>query len=181
MTVPLPVRPLHPRHGIHEPTSGTPARRAGSVRRTSTVDMVRPDGLGGPLVLAGRGRDLRTGDSGEAHTVSEASVRAVVDFVGGRLLRELSTDPARPLDALLGARVSSGFRGRLDEADPDLAAEHDLLYLLLDELPVTTLVSGHAMSAGTPEAAMRARRPAAPGGPASQPTSAPDSPPAGRS
>jgi hypothetical protein len=156
MTVPQPVRTLHPRHGIHEPTSGTPARRAGSVRRTSTVDMLRPDGLLGPLVLAGRGRDLRTGPSGGPRTVSEASVRAIVDFAGGRLLRELSTDPGRPLDALIGARVGSGFRGRLDEADPELAAEQDLLYLLLDELPVTTLVSGHAVGAGTSEQAMKA-------------------------
>jgi hypothetical protein len=156
MTITLPVRSLHPRHGIHEPTSGTPARRPGSIRRTTTVDMLRPDGLAGPLILAGRGRDLLTGPGGEGRTVLEASVRAVVDFVGGRFLRELDTDPVRALDALLGARVSSGFRGRLDEADPSLAAEHDLLYLLLDELPVTTLVSGQAIGAGTSEQAMKA-------------------------
>jgi hypothetical protein len=120
------------------------------VRRTGTVDMLRPDGLEGRLVLAGRGRDLRTGAAGTARVVSEASVRAVVDFVQGRTLRELTTAPHRPAlaGALEGTRVSSGFRRRLDEADPGLAAEHDLLYLLLDDLPVTTLVSGHAVGAG---------------------------------
>ncbi|MER6808171.1 DUF2889 domain-containing protein [Spirillospora sp. NPDC000708] len=156
MTLIPPARTLHPRHGLHEPTSGTPARRPGSVRRTSTVDMLRPDGLQGPLVLAGRGRDLLTSVAGGSRTLSRAGMRAVVDFVGGRFVRELSTDPNRPLDALIGARASSGFRGRLDEADPRLAADHDLLYLLLDEVPVTTLISGQAVSAGTSEQAMKA-------------------------
>ena len=57
---------LHPRHGIHAPTSGTPERAPGSVRRTETMDMVRPDGLLGPLVLTGRARDMRTGLDGVA-------------------------------------------------------------------------------------------------------------------
>jgi hypothetical protein len=156
MTLTPAARTLHPRHGLHEPTSGTPTRLPGSVRRTSTVDMLRPDGLDGPLILAGRGRDLLTDAAGEANTVSEAGMRAVVDFVGGRFVRELSTDPVRPLDALIGVRASSGFRGRLDEADPHLAGEHDLLYLLLDEVPVTTLISGQAVSAGTSEQGMKA-------------------------
>ncbi|MCW2884051.1 MAG: hypothetical protein QOE54_3549 [Streptosporangiaceae bacterium] len=148
MSLTGPPRLLHPRHGIHEPTSGTPARAPGSVRRTSTIDMLRPDGLDGPLVLVGTGRDLRTGRS-SARVQAEASCRAVVDFVQGRTLQELVTTPRRPaLDRLLGQRVSSGFRGRLDEADPSLHTDHDLLYLLLDDLPVTTLVSGHAFMAG---------------------------------
>jgi hypothetical protein len=150
MTTTHPPRPLNPRHGIHEPTSGTPARTPGSVRRTATVDMLRPDGLDGPLVLMGRGRDLSTGRTpADVLAAAEASCRAVVDFAGGRTLREIATTPERPgLERLRGSRVSSGFRGRLDEIDPNLHAEHDLLYLLLDDLPVTTLVSGHAFMAG---------------------------------
>jgi hypothetical protein len=34
-------RYIDPRHGTHAPTTGTPARRPGSVRRTTTVDALR--------------------------------------------------------------------------------------------------------------------------------------------
>lgn len=44
MAVPVSIRELHPRHGIHEPTSGTPLRLPGSVRRTTTIDMLSPRG-----------------------------------------------------------------------------------------------------------------------------------------
>ena len=147
MTVLFPVRDLHPRHGIHEPTSGTPPRLPGSVRRTTTIDMLRPAGPQGPLELAGHGRDLLTGSHGPGRVMALASCRGVIDFLGGRLLTELDTSSRRPLDGLLGARVSSGFRGLLDETDPSLNTDDTLLYQLLDDFPVATLVSGHAVGA----------------------------------
>lgn len=141
-------RKLHPRHGIHEPTSGTPVRVPGSVRRTTTIDMLRPEGLDGPLVLAARGRDLHTAVDSSSSVVAEASCRGVVDYAEGRTLQELTTDPVRPqLDALVGTGVASGFRRRLDESDPSLVTEHNLLYLLLDDVPVSTLISGQAFAA----------------------------------
>ncbi len=160
----IPLRTLHPRHGIHEPTSGTPARVAGSVRRTTTIDMLRPEGFGGPLHLVGRGRDLRTADArpgsdgaggtaAGAEVLGEAMVHAVVDFTAGRELRQITSDPARPaLAGLIGYSVAAGFRARLDEADPAVAAEEDLLYLLLDDLPGAALVSGHAYGAAAQDA-----------------------------
>ncbi|WP_041939573.1 MULTISPECIES: DUF2889 domain-containing protein [Frankia] len=179
----VPLRTLHPRHGIHEPTSGTLARAAGSVRRTTTIDMLRPEGFGGPLHLVGRGRDLRTADdrpggagrTGEwpgerpdgdrvdgdrvdgaaagAEVLGEAAVHAVVDFTAGRELRQITSDPARPaLTGLVGRSVAAGFRSRLDEVDPALATEENLLYLLLDDLPGAALVSGHAYGAAAQEA-----------------------------
>ncbi len=147
MTATSPLRDLHPRHGVHEPSSGTPARAPGSVRRTTTIDMLRPDGPQRPLVLVGRGRDVRTGPGGELRISAEAGCHGVVDFASGRTLTEFSSDPVRPLGGLIGARVASGFRGLLDAADPTLAAEHNLLYLMLDDFPVATLVSGHALLA----------------------------------
>jgi Protein of unknown function (DUF2889) len=142
-------RVLHPRHGIHAPTAGTPARALGSVRRTSTIDMLRPDGLFGPLVLAGRARDLVTGSDGVAVAVSVSACSGRVDFMGGRILTEVRPDPDRPsLQALLGQRVSSGFRAAVQAADPGLTAGDSLLNLLLDDFPVATLVSGHAIGAG---------------------------------
>src|ERR1700722_322304 len=142
-------RALHPRHGIHAPTAGTPARVPGSVRRTSTIDMLRPDGRFGPLLLMGRGRDLVTDVDGVATTTGASACSGRVDFMGGRLLTEVTSEPDRPaLQALLGQRVSSGFRGAVQNADPDRAASDNLLNLLLDDFPVATLVSGHAVGAG---------------------------------
>lgn len=143
--------PLHPRHGTHEPTSGSPIRVPGSVRRTATTDMLRPDGLAGPLVLVGHARDLRTRPDGTAEVLGESSCRSVVDFVSGRVLREIVAEPPRPaLTALVGERVASGFRTAVVTADPALAAENSLLHLLVDDLPVTTLVSGAAFVGGKP-------------------------------
>jgi Protein of unknown function (DUF2889) len=143
------TRVLHPRHGIHAPTAGTPERAPGSVRRTATMDMVRPDGLLGPLVLTGRARDLRTGLNGAGTVLATSACTARIDFMAGRVLTEISTTPGRPaLQALLGLRVSSGFRSAVTTADPGLSAEDSLLNLLLDDFPVATLVSGHAIGAG---------------------------------
>jgi hypothetical protein len=143
------TRMLHPRHGIHAPTSGTPERAPGSVRRTETLDMLRPDGLLGPLVLAGRARDLVTGLDGSGNVLAFAECTARVDFIGGRVLTEIGTTPGRPaLQALVGRRVSSGFRAAVTAADPRLSADDGLLNLLLDDFPVATLVSGHAIGAG---------------------------------
>ncbi|HLM06435.1 MAG TPA: DUF2889 domain-containing protein [Blastococcus sp.] len=143
--------PLHPRHGPHEPTSSTPARTPGSLRRTATTDMLRPEGLSGPLVLRGRARDLHTAVDGSARVLGESSTYAVVDFVEGRRLRAVTTVPHRPaLSSLLGRSVSGGFRSAVLEADPRLPEDHSLLNLLLDDFPVATLVSGHAFVSGSP-------------------------------
>ena len=128
---------LHPRHGIHAPTAGTPERAPGSVRRTATMDMVRPAGLLGPLVLTGRARDLVTGLDGAGTVLGTAGCTARIDYTGGRVLTEIGTTPGRPaLQALLGRRVTSGFRSAVTAADPGLSGEDGLLNLLLDDFPV---------------------------------------------
>src|SRR3954467_1973060 len=147
----IPLGPVHPRHGTHEPTAGTPERTPGSVRRTATTDMLRPEGLSGPLVLLGRARDLVTRADGAGRVVADASSRVRIDFTGGRVVEEIETTPARPaLAALVGTRAASGFRTAALAADPALPEENGLLNLLVDDIPVTTLVSGHAWGAGTP-------------------------------
>ena len=52
-----------------DPAPAPPARRPGSVRRTSTVLMSWPDGLGTDLHLKGRARDLLTPADGEPAVV----------------------------------------------------------------------------------------------------------------
>jgi hypothetical protein len=129
--------------GPRDPATITPARRPGSIRRTSTIDMLRPDGWTGDLLLSGRARDLVTTEHG-AYVAATAEVDARADAT--RALREIRTDPPIDgIDALLGAPVASGFRGRLETAAPEHRDACTPLYLLLDDLPVASLISGYAM------------------------------------
>ena len=69
-------RYIDPRHGPHEPITGTPARRRGSVRRTSTVDAIRPNGL--RRSLPGReARDLVTDPDGTPRRVAKPACELI--------------------------------------------------------------------------------------------------------
>ncbi len=81
---------------------GTPARRLGSARRTSSLDMVWPDGIGTSLHLVGRARDLVTTRTGDAVVVDEAAMHAVVDIE--RRITAIDATPPRPgIEALVGS------------------------------------------------------------------------------
>src|ERR1700733_10860155 len=123
-----------------------PRRAPASVRRTSSIDMLRPDGLTGDLLLVGFARDLVTAVDASAATVAEASMEATIGFLPGREVRKLRTTPEHEGSGqLMGKRASSGFRGVLESALPDHKEQRSPLYLLLDDIPVTTLISGHAL------------------------------------
>ncbi len=130
--------------GPQRPAPSTPDRAPGSTRRTSSIDVVRPDGPGGDVRVAGRARDLATDELGSAHVVAHRTLDATL--APTLELRALSTDPAEPaLEPLLGRTVASGFRAAAAGAVPGARAAAALLYLLLDDLPVATLVSGYAL------------------------------------
>ncbi len=133
--------------GTVPPVPGSPVRRPGSVRRTTNVDIVRPDGFAGPLVLTGRGRDLATSGDADPTVVEVADTELVVDYLGGRLVRSVAASPTVDgLSELVGARAGSGFRRALAERLPDLAASGSLVHLLLDETTPATLISGSALA-----------------------------------
>lgn len=138
--------PLHPRHGIHEPTAGSPARPPGSVRRTITIDALRPDGAQGNLRLVGKGRDLVTGLDGASEVAAEARFTLEIAPDGQRNLLRIETTPAVPeLRSLVGTGTISGLRRRIGQAAPDLRAAQPLLEAMLDDAPVSALVSGYAL------------------------------------
>jgi hypothetical protein len=146
---PVYLGPLEFRAGLQRPVGGTPQRRGRSLRRTATTDMVRLDPAADRLELVGRARDLWTEADGTAVELDRAGYRAEVDIAGGWELRELSCAPERPaLRALIGCNVGSGFRGKVLAADPALGEHGAPLYQLLDDVPVTTLVSGYSRVAG---------------------------------
>ncbi len=93
----------------------------------------------------GLARDLVTAADGTTTVVATAEMHVVTDYTQGMLVRELTMTPAVDgLDALVGARAGGGFRKVLDL---DTGAERGSLpYLLLDDVPGATLVSGIAMT-----------------------------------
>ncbi|MDP2288016.1 MAG: DUF2889 domain-containing protein [Actinomycetota bacterium] len=135
--VPLDVRVLGP-------AIPTPARRLGSVRRTSTIDATWPAGVGTPMHLIGRSRDLLTPADGSTPIVLiEDSLQAVVE--PDRTTTSLTTPTDRvDLQPLVGVQGGGGSRARVVQQLPDEVAAGTPLYLLLDDLAGATLVSGFA-------------------------------------
>lgn len=114
------------------------------MRRTSTVDITWPDGFAGPLVIRGRGRDIRTREDGSAEVLGTASTEIVLD--GGKVT-SMVTEPAVPVDGFIGIS-GRGFRRAVEEHVPELATDGSLLGLLLDEVPVALVISTYSLARG---------------------------------
>lgn len=99
-----------------------------------------------PVYLSGRARDLKTARDGTAAEVGRARLEATVEMIA-RVVQHLEVEPTVANMHLVGAPAMSGFRAAVDKAAPDLRPGRDLRYTLLDDVPVATLISGHALSA----------------------------------
>lgn len=130
------------RAGPKSPMPGTPQRASGSVRRTATIDSVRPEGWAGRVEVTARARDLLTRTDGTASTRAHERFTAVLS--ADRVLRAIEHADAR-LAALVGRPVAGGFRARALELLADEAGRGSLLNLLLDDLPGESLVAGYAL------------------------------------
>ena len=138
---------LHPLHGVHEPTTNNPPRRLRSARRTTSIDMTRDEGSLDPVYLNGRARDLWTAADGSVTELGSAALSATVEMIA-RVVRHVEvTPPVKSMSRLAGAPAMSGFRAAADKVAPALRQARDLRYTLLDDVPVATLISGHALSA----------------------------------
>jgi len=128
------------------PGVATPPRRAGSMRRTSTIDMWWPDGWGTAMRIRGRARDLLTPlDGSSPRVVAEDVVDAVA--AADRTIEAIRSHPERPqLPALVGARGGAKLRAALATVVPDERRRGTPLYLLLDDLAGATLVGGFAFT-----------------------------------
>ncbi len=126
------------------PAIAAPSRRPGSVRRTSTIDSVWPDGMEANRTVIGRSRDLYTPiDGGDPKVLAEDSLTATV--APDRGIVEMQTQPPREaVQLLVGAQGGTGSRGRVVAAIPDEVAAGTPLYLLLDDLSGATLVGSVA-------------------------------------
>ena len=133
-----------PTGGTCAPATSTPPRVAGSVRRTSHIDMI-PTGatMEDGVLLVGAARDLRTDEGGQGAILAESQVRAEVGTERRLVAIEITPD-ANDLTPLLQHPVASGFRAIVDETVPQEREAQTPTYLLLDDLPVAALISGYA-------------------------------------
>jgi Protein of unknown function (DUF2889) len=136
-----------PRSGAELPPAlddsviGTPARRPDSVRRTASIDMVWPDGLGTPLNLVGRSRDLLTTPDDEPVVLGEAEM--LVTIGPNRTVASIAVVPERPgIERLVGTQGGSRLRGAIDEVLPGEREAATPLHLLLDDIAGTSLIAG---------------------------------------
>ncbi|MCW2866649.1 MAG: hypothetical protein JWR20_837 [Marmoricola sp.] len=133
-----------PRTRVVGPAGPAPARRPGSLRRTTTIDMRWTDGWGSDLLLEGSARDLATPASGDPVVLAHSTMR--VDVAPDRRILAIRSDPALPeLAALVGVKAGSGFRARLTDALPG-GVSGDPVFLMLDDIPGATLISGFAFA-----------------------------------
>ena len=124
-----------------DPVAVPPARRPGSVRRTSTVLMSWPGGLGTDLHLRGRARDLLTPAEGAPRVLEAADLLAVTGRE--RDIQHIESDPPlAALDRLLGCRAGGKLRAAIATELPGEMEKGTPLYLLLDDLAGSTLISG---------------------------------------
>src|SRR5579872_3658227 len=138
--------------GIAYPAVTTLARRDGSVRLTTHIDIEPHED--GRLSLAGGARELRTA-SGDAEVIGFATVeaevgpdRVLVDLRTSSPIDKRNTSPhpigGTDLSSLVGRVVGSGFRAAVDAMFGELEDEGGPLHLLLDDLPAAALISGYA-------------------------------------
>jgi Protein of unknown function (DUF2889) len=101
-------------------------------------------------VLVGRARDLRTAPDGTTELLDEAALDLTIDYLDRRTVTAVRCEPATPgIESVIGVSAGRGFRRAVDQAAGWLAAGGALLGLLLDDVPVVTLVSGTVVSRAT--------------------------------
>ena len=96
----------------------TPPRVPGSARRTTSIDVSRPDGLAGPAVVDVRGQDVRTAGDGDARVVECLAVTLEVDQQTGAITDVTVDQAPGPVDGLVGLNARSGYGRALAPCSP---------------------------------------------------------------
>lgn len=146
---------------VSEPTTSSPVRVPGSIRRTSNLDMWSDPDDRSTMWVRGRARDLLTAHDGTAHTIGET--RLDVRTGANRVVEEIRAEPPYPgLERLVGERGGGGFRKKIDGAVPGQREAGTLLFYLLDDLPAAALIGAYVWSRFDAAGRPRTRNPAPP-------------------
>ncbi len=123
-----------------------PVRTANSLRRTSSIDVSWPEGEKGDRLFVGRVRDYRTPANGDpGRIVDEAEFHATL--AQDKTITAITATPAPAgLDRLVGMRGGNHLRLFIRETMPELISTGAPIYLVLDDISGTALVSSFAWS-----------------------------------
>lgn len=134
-----------------------PSRPLHSVRRTTSIDVSWPDGIEGQRKFIGAARDLATaGGPGSTNVLCEGRFEA--RMTEDKTITAIVTEPSPPgIGQLVGARAGGHLRMLLREVMPQLIETAHPLYLVLDDLSGSALVSAFAWSQFYPDWAERIR------------------------
>ncbi|SFF96552.1 Protein of unknown function [Novosphingobium sp. CF614] len=134
-------------HPGNAPVAATPPRRAASIRRTTTHDSNRPEGLDGLVAHVASGRDLLTDVRGQAIVLDEARIEATVDYNRVAIIGIASQPPEPALAALAGKGAYSGFRKSIEDLLPGEVGSHTIRAQLFDDFPAAVMGNGRALRA----------------------------------
>jgi hypothetical protein len=124
----------------------TPARRYGSIRRTTSMQASWPDGAEQPVHLQGRGRDIFTPQDHGTPTMLLTDSLDVRMQIVGKLL-SLKTSPERPeLQTLVDDHAIRGYRHRLAHLLVQREDRERPLDTMLDDIAACSLVCGWALT-----------------------------------
>lgn len=140
------MSPERPAAGPHRPLPGTPRQAPSSARRTTTIDVVRPDGPAGPAVsIELRGRDRRLDAAGHVVDEVEIELSLTLDPSSGEVTAlDGAADARAGLDQLVGDGLRAGFGRRLSAMLGPELDRRALRASLLEDLPGAVLVGGYA-------------------------------------
>ncbi len=133
------------------PAGAAPARVAGSVRRTSSIDVDWPAGRNGPMHVLGRARDVFTPPGGSGIAVlGQGAFEAQID-AERHLLSLTAGNPPDGLQKLVGERAGGHLRGAIDRVLPQERREGTPLHLILDDIAGSSLIAPWAWSRWDPQ------------------------------
>ena len=140
------------------PAGQTPLRRPNSIRRTSSIDTVWPEGFGLPMKMAGHARDVVTTEcSASCRILSDDRLEIMAS--AEREILEIRTERSNETaQSLVGKRAGGGLREFISTL---FARERDNstpLYLLLDDYAGASLVANWAWTRWMDDAYERRNR-----------------------
>ena len=131
--------------GLPNPRGPASMRRPHSVRRTATIDVTWPDGVGKPMAFHGYGRDIYTASAESAPTILTVD-ELFATITDERIIQAIRAVPDRAnIDQLVGVRGGGKLRHALNDALPEERQAASPLYLLIDDLAGASLVSSWAL------------------------------------
>ncbi len=124
--------------------SSSPRRRPGTLRRTTTLDVLWPDGIDGMVRFEGIGRDVMTGQDGGLAVVEQISIAVDVDPIG----REVVAVEAHGSDgaqSVVGARIGRGVREAMQAGMAAEVGRGAPAVQLLDDMTGAWIVGSYAV------------------------------------